>query len=126
MVTSDKMASTPPASSSASDDAAPAPSTTSNPSSNYGGIDPEVESNLYILPYVSDEGLRSDVTDRRKTIGSPQTDYYPLPTGLNNVTPAGTLSFTLVSLSNRHLTCNSFARHLSSASRRLPTSLTAL
>ncbi|KAF4924607.1 hypothetical protein CGCVW01_v003970 [Colletotrichum viniferum] len=82
------MASTPPASSSASDDAAPAPSTTSNPSSNYGGIDPEVESNLYILPYVSDEGLRSDVTDRRKTIGSPQTDYYPLPTGLNNVTPA--------------------------------------
>ncbi|KAI8287879.1 hypothetical protein K4K60_011868 [Colletotrichum sp. SAR11_57] len=85
------MASTPPASSSASDDAAPAPSTISNSSSNYGGIDPEVESNLYILPYVSDEGLRSDVTDRRKTIGSPQTDYYPLPTGLNNVTPADSI-----------------------------------
>ncbi|KAH0442993.1 F-box domain-containing protein [Colletotrichum camelliae] len=85
------MASTPPASSSASDDAAPAPDTASNSSSNYGGIDPEVEENLYILPYVSDEGLRSDATDRRKTIGSPQTDYYPLPTGLNTVTPADSI-----------------------------------
>ncbi|KAK2056523.1 F-box domain-containing protein [Colletotrichum caudatum] len=52
--------------------------TASTTGSNYGGIDPEVEENLYILPYVSDEGLRSDATDRRKTISSSQDDYYPL------------------------------------------------
>ncbi|KAL0934706.1 F-box domain-containing protein [Colletotrichum truncatum] len=63
--------------------AAPAHDTASNASSNYGGIDPEVEENLYILPYVSDEGLRDDATDRRKTIGSSQGEYYPLPAGFN-------------------------------------------
>ncbi|GKT41404.1 uncharacterized protein ColSpa_01585 [Colletotrichum spaethianum] len=57
----------------------PTHDTASTASSNYGGIDPEVEENLYILPYVSDEGLRSDARDRRKIIGSSQDDYYPLP-----------------------------------------------
>ncbi|WYZ43796.1 hypothetical protein EsH8_VII_000232 [Colletotrichum jinshuiense] len=75
-----RMASSPPSpSSSTAESSDPAHDTVSNASSNYGGIDPEVEENLYILPYVSDEGLRSDATDRRKIIGSSQHDYYPLP-----------------------------------------------
>ncbi|KAF6830954.1 F-box domain-containing protein [Colletotrichum plurivorum] len=82
----DKMASSPSPSHSASE---PAVDTASNTSSNYGGIDPEVEENLYILPYVSDEGLRDDVTDRRKTIGTSHDDYYPLPIGLHAVTSTG-------------------------------------
>ncbi|KAF9876974.1 F-box domain-containing protein [Colletotrichum karsti] len=83
-----KMASSPSLSNPASESTAPtAHETVSNSSSNYGGIDPEVEENLYILPYVSDEGLRSDATDRRKTIGSSQTDYYPLPDGFDGVAP---------------------------------------
>ncbi|CCF46643.1 F-box domain-containing protein [Colletotrichum higginsianum] len=58
---------------------APTSETGSTTGSNYGGIDPEIEENLYILPYVSEEGLRSDATDRRKIIGSSHDDYYPLP-----------------------------------------------
>lgn len=86
----DKMASSPSPSHSASDAAV---DTASNTSSNYGGIDPEVEENLYILPYVSDEGLRDDATDRRKTIGTSPDDYYPLPLGPHAVTSTGESAF---------------------------------
>ncbi|GKT92324.1 F-box domain-containing protein [Colletotrichum tofieldiae] len=75
----------------------PTHDTASTASSNYGGIDPEVEENLYILPYVSDEGLRSDATDRRKIIGSSQDDYYPLPADFSTATSADT-SCRLLSL----------------------------
>ncbi|KAK1996413.1 F-box domain-containing protein [Colletotrichum falcatum] len=55
----------------------------------YGGIDPEVEENLYILPSVSDEGLRSDAIDRRKTIGSSPGDDYPLSPDFSIVSAEG-------------------------------------
>ncbi|OLN96952.1 hypothetical protein CCHL11_07426 [Colletotrichum chlorophyti] len=73
------MASSPPSPSASAADSNT--DTISNSSSNYGGIDPEVEENLYVLPYVSDEGLRSDARDHRKTIGTSTYDYYPLPVG---------------------------------------------
>ncbi|KAK1455897.1 F-box domain-containing protein [Colletotrichum melonis] len=86
------MATSPPSpSTSAADSDAPTHDTMSTASgSNYGGIDPEVEENLYILPYVSEEGLRSDATDHRKTIGSSREDYYPLPSDFN-IAASGTL-----------------------------------
>lgn len=97
-----KMASSPPPSHATSESiAATAHETISNSSSNYGGIDPEVEENLYILPYVSDEGLRSDATDHRKTIGSSQTDHYPLLAGFNGDAPSGTHMFTPVPFQSR-------------------------
>ncbi|OHF04665.1 F-box domain-containing protein [Colletotrichum orchidophilum] len=87
-----EMASNPPSpSSTANDSNAPPHDTMSNASgSNYGGIDPEVEENLYILPYVSEEGLRNDATDHRKTIGTSRDDYYPLPSNFN-IAASGTL-----------------------------------
>jgi hypothetical protein len=44
---------------------------------NYGGLDPENEDNLSVLNYVSDDGLRSDATDRRKILDDASGRYYP-------------------------------------------------
>ncbi|TDZ28268.1 hypothetical protein CTRI78_v012073 [Colletotrichum trifolii] len=55
-------------------------------SDNYVGIDPEIEGNPNILPYVSDEGLRNDATDLRKTIEPSHHEYYPLPVGFQTST----------------------------------------